>query len=150
MSEVQAIGGVSGGQRLTAAQLLEIAELAKRDREVRVHEAQHLAAAGSMASGVQYTYETGPDGKFYAVGGSVEISVAPGATPEETLAKARQLRYAADAPADPSGQDLKVAAQASQMEAQAMQQIASEKPASGQGATDQPATPSKRGFNRTA
>ncbi|MEI6784140.1 MAG: putative metalloprotease CJM1_0395 family protein [Verrucomicrobiota bacterium] len=125
MSSIQAIGAVGGGQRLTAVELAEIAELAKRDREVRVHEAQHLAAAGSMASGIKYTYETGPDGKLYAVGGSVQIRITAGATPEETLAIARQIRSAADAPADPSGQDRMVAAQAGQMEAQALQQIAS-------------------------
>jgi hypothetical protein len=125
MSEIQAVGAVRGGQRLTAIELAEIAELTKRDRQVRIHEAQHLAAAGSMASSVKYSYETGPDGKLYAVGGSVQLNVTPGATPEETLARARQVRSAANAPADPSGQDMTVAAQASQMEAQALQQIAS-------------------------
>ena len=123
MSEIQAISAVGGRQRFTAVQQAEIAELAKRDREVRLHEAQHLAAAGSMASGVQYTYETGPDSKLYAIGGRVQIIITPGATPEERLARARQLHLAAEAPADPSGQDVAVAAQASQMEVQALQQI---------------------------
>jgi hypothetical protein len=123
MSEIQAIGAVGGRQRFTAVQQAEIAELAKRDREVRLHEAQHLAAAGSMASGVQYTYETGPDSKLYAIGGQVQISITPGATPVERLARARQLHLAAEALADPSGQDVVVAAQASQMEVQAWQQI---------------------------
>jgi len=126
MSAIQAIGAVGGGQRLTAVQQVEIAELAKRDREVRLHEAQHMAAAGSMASGVQFTYETGPDGRLYAIGGRVQIRITPGATPEETLARARQLHSAAEAPADPSGQDLAVAGQARQMEVQALQQIAAD------------------------
>jgi hypothetical protein len=123
MSQIQPLGAVSGRQRFTAVQQAEIAELAKRDREVRPHEARHLAAAGRMASGVQYTYETGPDGKLYAIGGQVQISITPGATPEERLARARQLHLAAEALADPSGQDVVVAAQASQMEVQAWQQI---------------------------
>lgn len=50
MSQIQPISAVSGRQRFTAVQQAEIAELAKRDREVRPHEARHLAAAGRMAS----------------------------------------------------------------------------------------------------
>ncbi len=69
-------------------------------------------------------YETGPDGKRYAVGGEVPVSLRPGRTPQETIANAQTVRSAALAPADPSPQDLAVAAQASQMEAQARQEIA--------------------------
>lgn len=104
-----------------------IAALKSTDQNVRAHEAAHLAAAGGLATGgAQFTYETGPDGVRYAVGGEVSISVSEGQTPEETLQRAEQIRRAALAPADPSSQDLAVAAMAEQMAARARQQIASE------------------------
>jgi len=110
-----------------AKQALEVAQLKSTDQQVRSHEAAHLAAAGSLATGgAQFTYEAGPDGTRYAVGGEVNISVSEGRTPEETLQRAEQIRRAALAPADPSAQDLSVAAMASEMEAKARQQIASE------------------------
>jgi hypothetical protein len=110
-----------------AKQALEVAQLKSTDQQVRSHEAAHLAAAGSLASGgAQFTYEAGPDGARYAVAGEVNISVSEGRTPEETLQRAEQIRRAPLAPADPSAQDLSVAAMAAEMEAKARQQIASE------------------------
>ncbi len=104
-----------------------IAELKKRDREVREHEQAHLSAAGSLASGgASLTYETGPDGKQYATGGEVSIDASPGRTPEETVGKAKTVRRAALAPRDPSPQDRKIAAAASQMEARAHAELAAE------------------------
>lgn len=104
-----------------AATLAQIAALARTDREVRAHEQAHLAASGGYAtSGASYQYQTGPDGKRYAVGGEVGIdtSAVPG-NPEATIRKAQIIQAAASAPADPSGQDRAVAAQAAQMEAKA-------------------------------
>lgn len=98
----------------------QILRLQTRDREVRAHEQAHMSAGGGLiTSGAHYTYETGPDGKRYAVGGEVGISLAKGSTPQDTMARAQQIRAAALAPAQPSGQDLAVAAKASQMEMQA-------------------------------
>ncbi len=150
MDEVRAIGGVNGGQQLTADEMAEVARLAARDREVRIHEAQHIAAAGGMAGGAQYEYEKGPDGKMYAVGGRVQITVTPGQTPEETLAKARQLRSAATAVGDPSGQDLAAAAKAGQMETRALQQIAHKEAGRGPGAAGARPRGSFQGFDRKA
>ena len=150
MDGISAIGAVNGNQQLTADEMAEVAKLAARDREVRIHEAQHAAAAGGMASGVQYDYEMGPDGKMYAVGGRVRITVTPGQTPEETLAKARQLRAAANAPADPSGQDLTVAARASQMEAEALQKIARQQADQNTNDTGHRLPSSLRGLDRRA
>lgn len=96
-------------------------KLEDRDTEVRAHEAAHLAAAGGLAQGLTLVYQTGPDGKQYAVGGEVRIDTSEGSTPEETLAKAQTIRTAALAPAEPSSQDRAVAAYASQMEARARQ-----------------------------
>lgn len=108
------------GQALSKEQQAQVDKLKERDRQVRQHEQAHLAAAGGLAmSGPTYSYQKGPDGVRYAVGGEVNIDTSPGRTPEETVAKARQIRAAALAPAEPSGQDRAVAAQASQMEMQA-------------------------------
>jgi hypothetical protein len=101
-----------------------VEHLAETDRQVRAHEAAHQAAAGGLGGAATFTYKTGPDGRSYAVGGEVPIDMSPGRTPEETLARARQVRAAALAPADPSGQDLAVAAQATQMESIAREQMA--------------------------
>jgi hypothetical protein len=116
-----------GGRELTPAQKELVAKLQARDREVRSHEAAHLAAAGAAASGgASFTYQVGPDGKMYAIGGEVPIDMSPGATPEETLMKAEQIRAAALAPDDPSSQDMAVASEAAQLEDQARRQMAAQ------------------------
>lgn len=113
------------GQDKDEAQIAqEVQQLKARDREVRAHEQAHMSAgAGLITSGAHYTYETGPDGRRYAVGGEVGISLAEGRTPQDTIARAQQIRSAALAPAQPSGQDMAVAAKASQMEMQARMQL---------------------------
>lgn len=104
----------------------QIAELAARDREVRAHEQAHVAAGGSLiTSGPTYTYQTGPDRRRYAVGGEVGIDTSPvRGDPEATIDKARRIRAAALAPAEPSAQDRSVAARASQMESSARVELA--------------------------
>jgi hypothetical protein len=98
----------------------QIRELKQRDAEVKAHEQAHMAAGGGLVQGAaSYTYEKGPDGSMYAVGGEVKIDTSPARTPEQTIRKAQQIRRAALAPAQPSGTDRAVAAAASQMEAQA-------------------------------
>lgn len=112
----------------------EIEQLKSRDREVRAHEQAHLAAAGSLAtSGANYTYQRGPDGVNYAVGGDVKIDTSPGDTPEDTIRRAQIIRAAAMAPAEPSGQDRAVAAQAASMEADARAELATADMEDGEG-----------------
>lgn len=95
----------------------QIRELAARDREVRTHEQAHAAVGGHYAGSPQYQYERGPDGVSYAVSGEVPISTSKVANdPEATITKAQIVRRAALAPAEPSPQDRRVAAQATQME----------------------------------
>lgn len=114
----------SDPSELTPEEEAQVRELKARDREVRAHEAAHLAAAGSYATGgISYTYQTGPDGVNYAVGGEVGIDTSPENTPEETLSKAQTIRTAALAPAEPSPQDYRVAAQANQLATQARAEI---------------------------
>jgi len=72
-------------------------------------------------------YQTGPDGRQYAVGGSVKIDTSDAQTPEETFRKAQSIGAAALAPPKPSPQDLQVAAKASQMEARARAENIAEK-----------------------
>ena len=92
---------------------------------MRAHEAAHLAAAGGLARGVNFSYVTGPDGQQYAVAGEVHLDVSPeSGDPEATIRKAEQIRAAANAPANPSGQDRQVAAQAAQMALAAQQELA--------------------------
>lgn len=109
-----------------------ISELRSSDLEVRAHEAAHMAAGGShITGGATYSYQTGPDGKRYAVGGEVgiDVSAVPG-NPRATIAKMMMVRAAALAPASPSPQDLSVAAAAAQMEADARADLARQNQAS--------------------
>lgn len=102
---------------LSEAEERKLRELRETDARVRRHEEAHRAAAGSLyRGGPNYTYESGPDGKRYAVAGSVQIDTSPGRTPEETVQKASQIRRAALAPMDPSGTDRAVASKATRME----------------------------------
>jgi len=112
--------------RLNESDLSQVQELEARDREVRAHEQAHVAAGGSLVrSGASYTYQQGPDGKRYAVGGEVQIDTARVAgDPEATAERAEQVRRAALAPATPSAQDRAVAAQAAAMAAQARAEAA--------------------------
>lgn len=102
----------------------EIEHLKKRDREVRAHEQAHLAALGPYAKGgAQFSYQVGPDGKSYAVNGEVSIDVSAEKTAEQTIQKAKIIKRAALAPAQPSGADRTVAAAAAQMETQARAEL---------------------------
>lgn len=102
-----------------------INQLKARDTEVRAHEMAHLAAAGSYArGGMSFTYQTGPDGKRYAIGGEVGIDTFPvSGDPEATLQKEMVIQTVALAPAEPSAQDQKVAQSAIKMMAQARMEI---------------------------
>ena len=111
------------GEPLDESEKDQVRLLKTRDQEVRTHEQAHKAVGGSYAGGVSYEYQQGPDGQRYAVGGEVSIDVSAERTPEATIAKMRQVKAAAMAPANPSGQDRSVAAQATQSEAQARQEL---------------------------
>ncbi|HFE32186.1 MAG TPA: hypothetical protein ENJ17_02620 [Gammaproteobacteria bacterium] len=115
-------------RQLSEEQRAQVQTLKARDREVRAHEAAHMAAAGGLArGGANYSYETGPDNRRYAVGGEVSIDASPGKSPEETLQKAQTIRAAAQAPAKPSQQDLAVAASAGQMAAKARAELTTQR-----------------------
>jgi len=118
--------GKGNGDQLSDQQKAEVARLKARDTEVKQHEQAHVAAGGGVVrGGPTYEYQTGPDGKQYAVGGEVSIDTSPvKGNPQATIAKMESVKRAALAPADPSGQDRSVAAQAAQEEGVAQQELA--------------------------
>ena len=118
----------SSDKQLTEEEQKQIDELKARDREVKTHEQAHIAAGGSyVKGGATYDYQTGPDGKQYAVGGSINIDTSPvDGDPEATIAKAQVVIKAALAPAEPSGQDQKVASAARQMMNEARKELTSQ------------------------
>jgi len=106
----------------------ELDDMKRRDREVRTHEQAHKAAGGAFAGSMRLNFQMGPDGKRYAVEGSVPIDVSPVAgDPAATLRKMEVVARAANAPASPSGADRAVAAQASRAMQQARAQLAAER-----------------------
>jgi hypothetical protein len=135
----------SFGGELTPEEQQQVAKLKARDQEVRTHEMAHVAAGGQhVTSGPSYEYEIGPDGRSYAVGGSVGIDTSPvSGDPEATIAKMQTVAAAAMAPAQPSGQDQKVAAAAKQAEAKARAELAQSRSQSQQSALPQSAPPEK-------
>ena len=117
-------GSSNSNDELTQQEQQEVSELKMTDAEVRAHENAHkAAAAGLTSSAPNYEYETGPDGRKYAVAGDVNVSYQHSEDPEVNLRNAQQLKASALAPADPSSQDRKVAAQADREIAQARQEI---------------------------
>lgn len=109
---------------LNPQQLQELEKLKTRDLEVRQHEHAHLAVAGQYASGgASFTYEKGPDGTKYAVGGEVPIDISKESSPEATILKMQVIKRAALAPASPSSADRMIASQADAKASQARQEI---------------------------
>lgn len=109
----------------------QIQELQQRDNEVKAHEQAHAAIGGVHAGSPNYEYQTGPNGKKYAVGGEVSIDVSKEASPEETIRKMQTVQAAALAPAEPSSQDRKVAAQAARNIADARAEVVQQNASSG-------------------
>lgn len=102
----------------------KLAELKKRDAEVRAHEQAHATVGGSLAGAPSYQYERGPDGQQYAVAGEVPIDVSPVAgEPRATIEKMQQVRAAALAPAEPSAADRRIAAEAQQQQLAAQAEL---------------------------
>lgn len=147
------------GEPLNEEEQAELREMKSRDKEVRVHEQAHKSAGGQYAGSPQYEYANGPDGKRYITDGSVSIDVSEESDPQATIDKMQVVKRAALAPAQPSSQDRSVYAEASQLEAQARQELnddkqeeaqkQAEKATSGAG-SEQAANGSKEASNNTA
>lgn len=111
--------GSTDSVTLSDAAQQQVQKLKQADTSVRQHEAAHQAAGGAHAGGATFTFTRGPDGKNYATAGEVPIDVSAESEPAATVAKMEQVKAAALAPADPSPQDLRVAAQADAAKLQA-------------------------------
>ena len=93
LSENKAAGKTdsSSQNELTEEEKREVEDLQKKDREVKAHEMAHVAAGGGVVRGAPiYEYQTGPDGKRYAVGGHVNIDTASEKDPEKTIKKMQE------------------------------------------------------------
>jgi len=109
---------------LELEELQQVKQLQNRDREVRAHEQAHASVGGNLAGAPNLNFTTGPDGKRYAVSGDVSINISKVANdPAATIRKLEQVQRAALAPANPSSQDRKVAAQAAASENQARTEL---------------------------
>jgi SprA-related family len=119
--------GVSG-RDLSSKEKAVVRELEMRDREVHAHEQAHATAGAGIAGAPSYSYETGPDGRRYAVGGEVPIHVRTGSDdPQVAIQQYAQVVRAALAPANPSSQDRAVAANAQTKIAELQGKAASER-----------------------
>jgi hypothetical protein len=115
------------GDGLDQSEEQQVEKLKQRDREVRAHEQAHAIVGGAYAGAPSYTYQQGPDGKRYAIGGEVQIDTSRERTPEATIRKMQVVIRAATAPADPSSQDMKVAQQAQAQLAEAQAELRQQK-----------------------
>ncbi len=99
--------------QLSAAERADVANLQQRDQQVRQEEKAHAAVAGDLAGPITYSYQQGPDGRQYAVGGSVSIRAQTfSGDPEEAKRLSGRMAAAANAATNPSAQDLATARQA--------------------------------------
>ncbi len=117
--------GVKDATDLSDEEQKMVQELKARDMEVRAHEAAHMAAGGQYINGgAKFSYQKGPDGQRYAVGGEVSIDTSPVRNdPQATIMKMQVVKRAATAPANPSGQDRSVAAAAAVTEMNARKEL---------------------------
>lgn len=118
-------------KELTEEEQQVIQELKARDQEVRAHENAHASVGGQyVTGGPTYSYQKGPDGNSYAIGGEVNIDTSPiSGDPTATIQKMVVVQQAALAPADPSGQDKSVAASAAKTEMAARKDLVEEQQA---------------------
>lgn len=132
----------------------ELRQLQARDQEVRAHEQAHATVGGRYAGTPSYEYQQGPDGRRYAVGGEVQIDLAPVANdPQATIQKMQQVKAAALAPAEPSAADRSIASEATNRLLQAQADLIAERSQqlnSATNSTPEPATSSTSSAASTA
>ncbi len=98
---------------LSPSERADVAKLQQRDQQVRQEEKAHAAVAGDLAGPINYVYQRGPDGRQYAVGGSVSLQAGnPSGDPEQARRLAGRMAAAANAATNPSAQDYAAARQA--------------------------------------
>jgi hypothetical protein len=92
-----------------------------------------------MSGGFTVRYETGPDGRRYAVSADVQLDTSEAATPEQSLAKARALRAALMSASGDAARDASTTARAAALEDRARAEIAREHRHSEEALEDRPA-----------
>ena len=99
-----------GYEDLDAQARAAVERLRQRDQQVRQEEQAHAAVAGDLAGPISYVYQRGPDGRLYAIGGSVQIEARSySGDPQELARLGARLSAAAHAATNPSGADLSAA-----------------------------------------
>lgn len=108
----------------TESERRQLAEMRRRDRQVRIDEKPKFTEMQGLTQGVpKYTMVKGPDGRMYAVGGQLELDTTPEETPEETIVKAQKIRAVATTSFNLSPDDIRFIARASMMEMEARGEI---------------------------
>lgn len=97
-------------EELSPEDKVAVAKLAAAEREVIAHERAHQSAGGAYTGSARFGYTKGPDGKDYVTSGEVSIQAPEIEMSEKGLQVVEQVKRAALAPANPSGQDMRVAA----------------------------------------
>jgi len=85
--------------------------LTNRDNEVKTHEQLHSSLA-TTTTPISYNYQVGPDGKLYAVGGSVRFDTSIPKDETAAIQKLDELKKAASAPKGLSRADISIASAA--------------------------------------
>ncbi len=102
---------VQDGKNYDQEDFARVLEKFKRtDARIRSHEQIH-GSIGHTTTPISYTYQQGPDGKMYAVGGSVRLDTSIPDDPKAAAFKLDQIQKAASAPIDSSGVDHQIARQ---------------------------------------
>lgn len=116
--------GLESPLALESDERAAVEDLRRRDAAVKARSTAHIQAAGGFAqTNPSYTFETGPDGRRYAVDADIHISAnAGGNSPDGLRQAAQRIRIAAlGAVSGASGDDHAIAASAAEMEMRAAQ-----------------------------
>lgn len=111
--EKQDFYDISGKNRYDENDYKRVLEKFKKsDSNIKAHEQSHAAGANTT-SPIKYSYQTGPDGKLYAVGGEVRLDTSIPKDPNEASFKLSKLQSAASVSDGMSSADSNIAIQAS-------------------------------------
>ncbi len=105
---IEASNGANNYDEQDFARVLE--KFKNKDAEIRTHEQVH-ASIGHTTAPISYSYQQGPDGKMYAIGGSVRMDTSIPDDPKAAAFKLDILKKAASGPTDTSGADNTIASQ---------------------------------------
>lgn len=88
-----------------------LSKFKNKDSEVKMHEQTHAASA-TTTTAINYNYQVGPDGKLYAVGGSVRFDTSIPKDEAAASIKLEQLKDASSSVDGLSGADAQIAQKA--------------------------------------